>query len=162
MVPFRTILCPTDFSDCAGEAFRLACSLAEVHGARLVVAHVIDVLHGEEGSGGVMVQVRLPDYPRRMREALERQVPTNPDLPVEHVLAEGRPADEILRLAKATRCDLLVMGTHGRTGLRRMLLGSVAEQVLRRAPCPVLTVRPAHEPSLPIEVAAGQTGAGEA
>lgn len=60
---------------------------------------------------------------------------------VEHCLLDGDPATVIVRHAEATACDLIVMGTHGRTGLGRMFLGSVAEQVMRRAPCPVLTVK---------------------
>jgi quercetin dioxygenase-like cupin family protein len=67
---------------------------------------------------------------------------------VEHRLAEGDPAEETLRLAEALKCDLVVMGTHGKTGLGRLLTGSVAEAVLRKAQCPVLVVKSAH-PALP-------------
>jgi nucleotide-binding universal stress UspA family protein len=67
--------------------------------------------------------------------------PSDPAVKIEHRLAEGDPAREILRVARETGCDLIVMGTHGWTGLGRLLMGSVAEQVVRKATCPVLTVK---------------------
>jgi nucleotide-binding universal stress UspA family protein len=157
MVPFRTILCPVDFSDCSAGAFHLACSLAELHRARLVVAHVVDVEYGKHSFGGVMVEVRPSDYPERMLEALKRLDPPYPTVPIEHIVVKGRPAEEILRLAREMRCDLIVMGTHGLTGFRRLLLGSVAEEVLRQAPCPVVTVRTAPNPA--VHVAASRSSA---
>jgi len=141
MVPFQKILCPTDFSDCALQAFHLACSLARFHGARLILAHVVDVEYGTHSYGGMLVEVRSPNYPEQQFAKLKALLPPDPEVPVEHIQVEGRPAEAILQLAKETHCDLLVMGTHGLTGLQRLLLGSVTEQVLRQAPCPVLTVR---------------------
>jgi quercetin dioxygenase-like cupin family protein len=73
--------------------------------------------------------------------------PSDPQLHVEHHLAEGDPGQEILHLARALRCDLIVMGTHGRTGLGRFLTGSVAEEVLRKAACPVLVVKTPMSPT---------------
>jgi nucleotide-binding universal stress UspA family protein len=74
-----------------------------------------------------------------------RREPENPRVPVECLLGEGSPAEAILRAARERQCDLIVMGTHGRTALGRALMGSVAEEVVRKAPCPVLTVKvPAH------------------
>lgn len=140
-MPFRTILCPTDFSDCARAALHLAGSLANVHHARLVLLHVIDVQYGPHGYGGVMVEVRPPDYPRQMFEALRQLTTPYPEVQVEYLLAEGQPGEEVVRIAREKGCDLIVMGTHGRTGLAHLFLGSVAEEVLRQAPCPVLTVR---------------------
>ena len=78
---------------------------------------------------------------RYWRSQLEQIRPTNPRIPVTHVFLEGDPATEIARYAADANIDLIVMGTHGRTGLERMLLGSVAEQTLRGAPCSVLVVK---------------------
>ncbi len=66
--------------------------------------------------------------------------PSDPETRVQHILAEGNPATAILSAARETNCDLIVMGTHGRTALNRLLMGSVAEEVVRKAPCLVLTV----------------------
>lgn len=151
MLPFQTILCPTDFSDCARKAFHLAGSLARFHGARLILVHSIDVQYGPHGYGAVMVEVRPADYPRQMFEALKQLQPPYPEVRVEHVLAEGRPGTEILRVAQERGCDLIVMGTHGRTGLMSLLMGSVTEEVLRQAPCPVLTVRSPTDSDSPSE-----------
>ncbi len=146
MVPFRTILCPTDFSDYARAAFHLACSLARQHGAKLILLHVVDVLYGKQTYGGFEVEIRSDDYPKKQMETLQELRCPFPEVPVEYVVAEGSPVEQILRVAQQKQADLIVMGTHGETGLRRMLLGSIAEQVLRAAPCPVVTTRPATPP----------------
>lgn len=140
MLAIRTILHPTDFSPQSASAFELACALARDYGARLVVLHVLmpsaapfgspppDPSRSAEGQG--IETGRFP-WPR----------PADPHLSVEHRLAEGDPPEEVVRLARALPCDLIVIGTHGRSGLRRALAGSVAEDVLRLAPCPVLVAR---------------------
>jgi nucleotide-binding universal stress UspA family protein len=136
---FQTILHPTDFSEPAGAAFRLACSLAREHGARLVVAHVLAPVISIPELEGMLL---APEEYRDDLAARLRQVkPEDPAVCVEHRLLEGDPARETVRLALELKCDLIVLGTHGRTGLARLVLGSVAEHVLRLAPCPVLTVR---------------------
>ena len=76
-----------------------------------------------------------------LREKLRQLRPTDPKVRVEHRLVEGETATEILRLGQEMKCDLIVLGTHGRTGLGRLLMGSVAERVVRKARCPVLTVK---------------------
>jgi nucleotide-binding universal stress UspA family protein len=140
MLAIQTILHPTDFSAPAEYAFRLACSLARDHGARLIVLHVkpIEVLYTDS------LYVMPPD-PAQVEENLLEQLhelkPPEPLAGVDYLLREGNPVLEILRIAQESGCDLIVMGTHGRTGLRRLLVGSVAEQVLRKAGCPVLTVK---------------------
>lgn len=139
MLPIRTILHPTDFSENSALAFRLACSLAKDYGARLIVLHVQEpplVLYGE----GVM------PYPvegtrEELRAELQKMKPASPGIPVEHRLVEGLGAEEILKAAEETKCDVILMGTHGRTGLNRLLMGSLAEEIVRKAPCPVVTVR---------------------
>jgi len=138
MIPFRTILYPTDFSELADHAFPVARSLARDHGAALVILHVYPppIAHGEE------VARRSPDdFLDDLWEALHRyEVPEG--TAVTHRLAEGMPAEQIVQTARELNCDLIVLGTHGRTGLRRLLMGSVAEHVLRQAPCAVVTVGP--------------------
>jgi nucleotide-binding universal stress UspA family protein len=142
----HTILHPTDLSEPAEYAFKLACSLARDHGAQLLVLHVIPppLTHGE------MLARAVPDsYRDQLWRELERIKPPDAAVQVERLLEEGHPAKEIVQAAKENGCDLIVMGTHGRAGLRRLLLGSVAEAVLRQAACPVLTVKLPHHQAAP-------------
>ena len=81
------------------------------------------------------------DEADRAREQLEAIRPTDPNVTVGHRLVEGGPVEEILKVADSVKADIIVMGTHGHTGLSRLLMGSVAEGVMRKAPCPVLTIR---------------------
>jgi len=139
MLTIHTILHPTDFSDHSAFALPLACALARDHGARLVLLHVAPrpvIVYGE----GVIPPL-ADDYPERLREELHQLQVPDPSIPVDRQFREGDPVTEILAVAEDTNADLIVMGTHGRTGLERLLMGSVAEQVMRKAPCPVLTVR---------------------
>lgn len=137
MLPIHTILHPTDFSDRSGHALHLATALARDYGARLMVLHVIHrpvVAYGE----GI-----IPPDPEATWEEARAQLDgllLPGGFAAERKLAEGDPAAVILHFAREHHADLVVMGTHGRTGLGRLLMGSVAEQVVRRAPCPVLTV----------------------
>jgi nucleotide-binding universal stress UspA family protein len=144
MLPLHTILHPTDFSEPSDFAFELACALARDYGARLLILHVVPppLFHGE-----VVDRRAETGFTKGIRELLERRRPTDATVPVEHVLDDGDPAGVTVHLAQERRCDLIVMGTHGRTGLGRLLMGSVAERVMRAAPCPVITVRtPLHMP----------------
>jgi nucleotide-binding universal stress UspA family protein len=151
MLLFRTILHPTDFSRPAEEAFQLAASLARDHGARLVVLHVTPA--AAEFSSATEEVRACKDHLWDEFYRLEKIDPRIREVRLECKFVEGDPVDEILRVAKDIDCDLIVMGTEGRTGLGRLLMGSVAEKVLRRAPCPVLTVKahpkPAPVPSRP-------------
>jgi nucleotide-binding universal stress UspA family protein len=141
MLAIKTILHPTDFSPQAESAFQVALALARQNGAQVVVLHVRDALqstaYGEFGA--------FPLDPGDDRRALEKQLAqierNHQPVVSEAVMAEGNAATEIVRAAQDRHCDMIVMGTHGRTGLARLLMGSVAEQVLRQAPCPVLTVK---------------------
>jgi nucleotide-binding universal stress UspA family protein/quercetin dioxygenase-like cupin family protein len=140
MPSIQTILHPTDFSDNSRHAFQTACALARDYRARLILLHVM------YPSSDPLSEVPTPDplRPAESQQALGSfpwPQPSDPKLRVEHRLAEGDSAQEILRLAGALPCDLIVMGTHGRTGLSRLLIGSVAEEVLRKAVCPVLAVK---------------------
>src|SRR5262249_17306485 len=139
MLPIRTILHPTDFSERSDYAFRLACSLARDHGAVIVVLHVVAPPVAVFGDG--MAAALVEDQEREPKDQLAEVVSNDPAGTVSHRLAAGQPVEEILRAAKETQADLIVMGTHGWTGLDRWLMGSVAEHVVRRAECPVLTVK---------------------
>lgn len=139
MLPLTTILHPTDFSPSAAAAYKLACSLARDTGARLIVLHVTARPTVVYGTGVVPVDPETEQ--RQLREMLHTQHPVDPKVQQEYHLALGEPVTEVLREAEEKKANLIVMGTHGRMGLTRMLMGSVAEQVLRRANCPVLIAR---------------------
>jgi len=139
------ILCPLDFSPASDLAFRYAEQLAESVGASLVLVHAFDVPATLD-----LVGQWKPADPH-LQQQLD-QVQTS--LPAERMRREmhaGSPGEVICWLAQQRECDLIVMGTHGRTGLKHLLFGSTAEHVLRHARCPVLTIRyrAADEPPLP-------------
>ena len=140
MMTIQTILHPTDFSECSEPAFQLACSLARDHGARLVVLHVIPPPILVDGGDPVVAAIHEEFY-NQQREKLGRLRPRDSAVRVEYRLVNGDPVGEILRAARDSDCGMIVMGTHGLTGLRRIVVGSVAEGVLREAVCPVVTVR---------------------
>jgi nucleotide-binding universal stress UspA family protein len=131
MFPIKTILHPTDFSETSEHAFRLACSLARERGARLVVLHVVPTSLSAEQRG----------FGEDIEEELSRVSMPDANVDVERRLEEGDPTRVILRVARELNSDLIVLGSHGRTGFGRLLMGSVAEQLLREACCPVLTVK---------------------
>ncbi|HVS38323.1 MAG TPA: universal stress protein [Gemmataceae bacterium] len=141
MLSIRTILVPTDFSERSGHAFRLACSLARDHGARVVVLYVQrpDVVCVAEYATYAPDPIRTP---ADVKEKLCARQAIDPDVVVECRVAEGDPAAAIVHAAKELDADLIVMGTHGRRGLARLLLGSVADAVCRKSPCPMLKLKP--------------------
>lgn len=144
-ITINTILFPTDFSEAAQAALQYATFLAAERRAKLVIAHVEPprVEASQEARSG-----RIAARPRAtlptMRDAdqqLQRITPPGDQVPYQHLLLFGDPAAEIVEAAEAEHADLIVMGTHGETRLTKFLLGSVAEKVVRRAPCPVLTLK---------------------
>jgi nucleotide-binding universal stress UspA family protein len=139
MLPIHSLLHPTDFSENSHYAFRLACALARDYGARLIVLHVAEPPVAVSGEGVLMLPPNFDLEP--LRKQLQQLESGNPEVQVEHRLVQGYAAEEIVRVAAETKCDLIIMGTHGRTGMGRLLMGSAAEQIMRRAPCPVLTVK---------------------
>lgn len=148
-LPFRTVLVPTDFSACSDEALLYAVRLSRLHGAAVTLLHVSEVPHGVGLDARIVPKghtepVRVEQHLRdETRERMRRQTARVLGEPVTALdVAFGPPADTIVAVARARRADLVVMGTHGRTGLSHFLLGSVAEHVVRAAPCPVLVVRP--------------------
>jgi nucleotide-binding universal stress UspA family protein len=137
VIRIKKILYPTDFSSYSNQAYFHAIALAKTHGASLTALFVYNPdttstpgNHGDEHAARQYWQ-----------EQLEQIRPTDDGIPVTHVLLQGDPANEIVRYGRDARMDLIVMGTHGRTGVERLLLGSVAEKVLRDASCSVLVVK---------------------
>ncbi len=140
MLPIKTIVHPTDFSEHSEYAFRVACALARDYGACLVVAHVMSLrMYNSPEMGPLVPEPAMIED--ELRERLHSVRPSDPAVAVEHRLCRGDAGTEIIALAQDVKGDLIVMGTHGRAGVGRLLLGSVAEAVLRRAPCPVLTLK---------------------
>lgn len=135
----KKILFPTDFSTASDSGLDQAVALAKGMDAELVILHV------EEPTvayGGGELYYGIPEPNREVLEKmLKAVVPKDPQVRCTHVMVAGDPATEIVRVAELEHAVAIVMATHGRTGLSRILMGSVAEQVLRRAPCPVMSVR---------------------
>ncbi len=139
MLPIHTILHPTDFSARSKSAFDFACALARDYDARLVVVHVKPP---QMMGGEVHALITTPEeVDRELRGELDKLQPHDASIKIERILKEGDAGTQILHMAKEISSDVIVMGTHGRTGLSRLLMGSVAEAVSRKAHCPVLTVK---------------------
>jgi nucleotide-binding universal stress UspA family protein len=144
MTRFRSVLVPTDFSDCSEAALRVALDLAAALGAKLRLLHVYPAPSLLFDPYGIQpAEPVLLEAPKAARERLEREIEAASARGVETdgEVREGAPAPQILEEAREWKPDLIVMGTHGHTGLEHVLLGSVAERIVRLAPCPVLTVR---------------------
>jgi universal stress protein A len=138
------ILCPTDFSPYTDAALKYASALAAESGATLYIAHVDELREASAalGEAGLTYAATLSLEDRsEVHQRLEAVKPTNSRVVCEHRYLEGGPIHEIVAFAEREHVDLIVMGSHGRTGLSRLLMGSVAEGVARRAPCPVLIVK---------------------
>jgi nucleotide-binding universal stress UspA family protein len=136
MIRVRKILYPTDFSSYSNQAYFHAVALAENHKASLTVLFVY--------TPDIVTPGQPPDEAGAKsywQSQLEQIRPVNPSIVVHHMLLEGNPAREIVRYSRDADMDLIVMGTHGRTGLERLLVGSVAERVMKDASCSVLVVK---------------------
>lgn len=155
MYTIRRILHPTDFSDASRSAFDVAAALAHDYDAELLVCYV------EPWPSVAVVEGIALDLPAGNADAelarLESLGADDPTLQIVRRPLRGEPSSEILKAAGEAAVDLIVMGTHGRGGLARLALGSVAETVLRNAPCPVLTVRADARPA-PRKAAAATCG----
>ncbi|MFM8275203.1 MAG: universal stress protein [Gemmata sp.] len=139
MLPIRKILFATDFSDSARPAFECARALARDYRAALVVVHVAAPPRAFAADG---IAVPLPvEEPYALHARLVHLHPVEQGVEVEYHVLGGEAAEQILKAAHETRADVIVMGTHGKSALTRLLTGSVAESVMRRATCPVLTLR---------------------
>jgi nucleotide-binding universal stress UspA family protein len=137
MLTVRGILHPTDFSDLSNNAFRLACALAQDYDAPLFILHVATALEAYKGE--LVFKEHSAQYLAKDWEKLSEY--QWPGLEIRRLLEEGDPAEQIVRASHSIPCDFIVMGTHGRSGLPRLLLGSVAENVLREATCQVIIVK---------------------
>lgn len=147
MISLKKILFPTDLSDAAAEAQLYACSLAEQYGAELHILSVVQdvTLVSPDPSNPWVIPASSLD---EVKESVAKALGKIPDAKwaagktIVKSVRSGVPFLEIIRYAKEQAIDLIVLGTHGRTGLAHVLLGSVAEKVVRKAPCPVLSVHP--------------------
>lgn len=157
MVKINTILCPTDLSDFSACALDYAIHFAQTHRARLHLLHVVDEAYQYwMAMGPTSVPVGPPpdELLAAGREGMKKFIAAHlPPEFAESCASEvrlGRPFLEIIRYAREINADLMVLGTHGRSGFAHVLLGSVTERVVRKAPCPVLTVRhPDHDFQMP-------------
>ena len=156
MVTLKHILVATDFGDAAGVAFAYGRELARTFGASLEVLHIADNVLAR-GFAGEGYMAAYPDLQRDVEEAAARQLDAlvcdedRAVLSAKTVIrVSTSPAMAIVDYAREAHSDLIIMGTHGRGAMAHLLMGSVAERVVRTAPCPVLTVRtPEHEFVLP-------------
>jgi nucleotide-binding universal stress UspA family protein len=148
MIKLKEILCPFDFSENAQEALKYAIHLMlKDDDAKLYLAHVVDSRVFDYGNPvyGQDPSVTMVELDQSTKEHLEKkllsEIPDEIQSRVETIILYGVPFLEIIMTAKEKNIDLIVIGTHGRTGIAHMLIGSVAEKVVRKAPCPVLSVK---------------------
>jgi len=150
-IQIARILCPVDFSESSEHALHYAFAFAETYQAELILMHVMDYAaldvpdfpSAVEFSADTIQQIREV-CEKRLQEVVAREQAKS--IRVSSRLVSGTPAYEIVQAARDETADLIIIGTHGRTGLSRVLMGSVTEKVIRKAPCPVLTVKvPQHE-----------------
>lgn len=152
MLPFKRILVTTDFSDTSLEAFPVASEFASHFDAELLLVHVLPVdtptpwdipPYADFG----LASLPLPEYEAQVRDEVERRLSqvaakhAPSGTKVRTLVARGDAAAEVGRIAAAEKIDLIVLATHGWTGWRHLVFGSVAEKILRESPCPVLSIR---------------------
>lgn len=144
-LPVKRILVPVDFSECSVFALRYAANLAEKIGASLILAHVASSLIAPPEMEYVQLDLRkfrgeVEKHAKAKLVALaQKEIPAA--VPASPMVRHGAPWEEITKLAKGRKADLIIIGTHGYTGFKHMILGSTAEKVVRYAGCPVLVVR---------------------
>jgi nucleotide-binding universal stress UspA family protein len=153
MIEIRRILCPIDFSDYARRALDHATAIARWYESTVTALHVFSPAPVTPVEPGPVVfepiVLRPVDRDRLLANTKAFVETANPGITTEAVVREGNTATEILEQAASMKADLLVIGTHGRSGFERLLLGSVAEKVLRKASCPVMTVPRRHPEAVP-------------
>ena len=145
MISIRNILIPTDFSEYSKIALPYAADMAKKYGAKLIVLHIFD----EELLSPIFFETgtTAQEYYERLNQRFEAAVDDftsdvdTEGVEIEAELGNGAPFAEIIKFARENGIDLIIMGTHGRTGVAHTLLGSVAERVVRKSPCPVMVVR---------------------
>ncbi len=140
----RKILIPFDFSDHSRHALRWGVSLAKKYGAKMLLLHVIpevlEEVSARESASEQLVIDLTAEIESQLQDISHQEMREGGSMQAKVV--DGKPAEAILRVAHEEAVDLIIMGTHGRTGLPHLLLGSTAEAVVRGAPCPVFTVKP--------------------
>ncbi|MBL8751643.1 MAG: universal stress protein [Planctomycetes bacterium] len=144
MTKFHRIVCPTDFSPTAGRAADYATELARTFGAELILLHVIPEMNyplRSFGMAGAFPHLR-EELHKRADEALQKEkARLGAGVTIRTLLHDGEAHQQVIDCAKGEKADLIVIGTHGHTGLKHLMLGSTAEKIVRAAECPVLTVR---------------------
>ncbi len=143
MINIKNILCPVDHSDCSKEALKYAVSFAMKDHSKLYLLHVIDIRAFDESINAMTTQIPDDETLKQLKTKLLDCIPEEirDDMDVEALVVQGIPFVEIISTAKKNDVDMIVLGSHGRTGITHMMMGSVSEKVVRKAPCPVLTVR---------------------
>ena len=144
MIYFKKILCPIDYSKCSINALRYAIGMAQKDSAVLYLIHVVDNHVFDYGGLKFGAEPNLDletvtEFEKRLMNSIPEEVRNH--IKVETLIKVGIPLEEILRVALNREVDLIVMGTHGRTGIANIVIGSVAGKVIGRAPCPVLCIR---------------------
>jgi nucleotide-binding universal stress UspA family protein len=144
----RQILLPTDFSGCANYALPYATAIARATKAKIICVHIVEPVVPTVGYTGLAEPLPIADVSEQLEHSAERELPKlaaaegTEGVEIEEVIAHGDPAAEIVRVAEERGVDLIVISSHGRTGLGRIIFGSTAEAVVRHAGCPVLVVKP--------------------
>jgi len=164
MLEIKVILCPVDFSEFSIRAYHYALSLAEHYRAQMVVQHIVELSRypyaeyvASQGDYADFCRALHDGGKETLREFVEKH--THDEIQLELVVHQGAVPDSVLSFAQARKVDLIVMGTHGRRGFDRLVLGSVTDRVMRTAPCPVLTIcKPPHE-SVAHDAVARESGA---
>src|SRR6476661_8315902 len=147
----RKILLPTDFSGCANYALPYAAAIARATGATITCVHVVEPIVPAVGYSGLAESMPIGDISDQLEDSAGIELPQVAGceefvgLKIEEVIVHGDAAAEIVRVAAEREVDLIVVSSHGRTGLGRIIFGSTAEAVVRHAKCPVLVVKPPHE-----------------
>jgi len=142
---FKKILCPVDFSEFTADIVLCALNIAKKYNAELHLMHVIPNLNYFTPYESFLTPENLVTIERNMEVEVEKdfdKILKKVDYPVTKVVKTGAAFVEIINYVKSESTDLIVMGTHGRSGIEHILIGSVAEKVVRKSPCPVLTIRP--------------------
>jgi nucleotide-binding universal stress UspA family protein len=147
-VNLKKIVVPQDFSDYSMHALKYAVTFAELFKSELIILHVVEpiVYPADFSFGQVSIPAMEEEIRKRSEEELNelvaKEIPSS--IKVTSIIKVGKPFIEIIEVAKSENADLIVISSHGRTGMDHVLFGSTADKVVRKAPCPVLTVRP-HE-----------------
>ncbi len=144
MIKLKKILCPVDFSACSTHALSYATDLSIKNKASLYLIHVVETHVNDVRDMLKQIDLLLDDKQiDELRVQLTSLIPDNiqKSITIETIIVKGIPYVEIIKTARDKQMDLIVMGTHGRTGLEHILIGSVAQRVIQKAPCPVFSIR---------------------